>query len=109
MSDNDVEELRKAIDKSIDQYINAIRAELRAVDQEDSTKTDQGDSTNAGRGDKELLGAKDLEALTGTMAGTWRYWANIGEGPGSFKLGRRRVWKKSVIEQWLADQEKRAR
>jgi predicted DNA-binding transcriptional regulator AlpA len=105
MSDNDVEELRNAIDK----YINAIGAELRAVYQEDSTKTDRGDSTNADHGDKELLGAKDLEALTGTKAGTWRYWANIGEGPASFKLGRRRVWKKSVIEQWLAEQEEKAR
>jgi hypothetical protein len=26
-------------------------------------------------GDKELLGAKDLEAMTGTKASTWRYWA----------------------------------
>nr|WP_157681543.1 helix-turn-helix domain-containing protein [Mycobacterium sp. JS623] len=55
------------------------------------------------------MGAKDLEALTGTKASTWRYWANIGEGPASFKLGRRRVWKMSVVREWLAEQEKRAR
>jgi prophage regulatory protein len=58
--------------------------------------------------DREILGAKELEALTGTKASTWRYWANIGQGPESFKLGRRRVWKKSVVELWLAEQEKTA-
>jgi len=55
--------------------------------------------------DSEYLGSLDLEELTGTPASTWRYWAHIGSGPTSFKLGRRRVWRKSVVEQWLADQE----
>jgi predicted DNA-binding transcriptional regulator AlpA len=106
MSDNDDEELRNAIDK----YINAIRAERRAVDEGDSTKTDQGDSTNADQGDRRiLLGTRDLEELTGTKASTWRFWASIGEGPESFLLGRRRVWKKSIVLEWLAEQEKRAR
>jgi predicted DNA-binding transcriptional regulator AlpA len=98
MSDNDEEELRKALDK----YNNAIRAESRAVDQGDSTKTDQGDR-------RILLGTRDLEELTGTKASTWRYWASIGEGPESFLLGRRRVWRKSIVLEWLAEQEKRAR
>ena len=53
----------------------------------------------------EYLGSLDLEALTGTKASTWRYWANIGRGPASFKLGRRRVWKKSTVLEWLAEQE----
>jgi hypothetical protein len=87
MYDNDEEELRQAIDK----YTNAIRAERRAVDQGDSAEVDQGDSTMSDHGDRELLGARDLEALTGTKASTWRYWASIGEGPASFKLGRRRA------------------
>lgn len=52
----------------------------------------------------EYLDSKQLEHLTGTRASTWRYWASIGEGPSSFKLGRRRVWKRSVIEEWLAKQ-----
>jgi len=53
----------------------------------------------------DYLGAKQLEAMTGTRASTWRYWASVGEGPASFKLGRRRVWKRSVVEKWLAQQE----
>jgi prophage regulatory protein len=96
MSDNDEHDLQKAIDR----YLNAIRAERRAVD--------EGDSTMSDHGDRELLGARDLEALTGTKASTWRYWASIGEGPASFKLGRRRVWKKSTILEWLDEQENRA-
>jgi prophage regulatory protein len=53
----------------------------------------------------EYLTAPQLEQLTGTPASTWRYWAHIGSGPASFKLGRRRVWKKSVVLAWLESQE----
>jgi predicted DNA-binding transcriptional regulator AlpA len=52
----------------------------------------------------EYLDAKGMEALTGTKASTWRCWANIGEGPESFKLGRRRVWKRLTVQVWLAEQ-----
>ncbi|WP_280238674.1 helix-turn-helix transcriptional regulator [Nocardia abscessus] len=51
------------------------------------------------------LQAKDCEELTGIPAATWRYWAHIGSGPASFKLGRRRVWRRSVIDAWIAEQE----
>jgi predicted DNA-binding transcriptional regulator AlpA len=52
----------------------------------------------------EYLDSLDLEELTGTKASTWRYWASIGEGPVSFKLGRRRVWKRSTVLEWLESQ-----
>lgn len=55
--------------------------------------------------DSEYLTAPELEQFTGTKASTWRYWAMIGEGPASFKLGRRRVWKRSTVLEWLATQE----
>lgn len=55
--------------------------------------------------DNEYLSATQLEQLTGTKASTWRYWAAIGQGPPSFRLGRRRVWKRSVVLAWLAEQE----
>jgi prophage regulatory protein len=55
--------------------------------------------------DNEYIDAKDLENLTGTKESTWRYWASIGEGPASFKLGRRRVWKRSTVLAWIAEQE----
>jgi predicted DNA-binding transcriptional regulator AlpA len=56
-----------------------------------------------------FLQAKDCEALTGIPAATWRYWAHIGSGPESFKLGGRRVWRESVIHAWIAEQEARTR
>lgn len=55
--------------------------------------------------DSELLDSLELEELTGTKASTWRYWASIGQGPQSFKLGRRRVWKRAEVLAWIAEQE----
>lgn len=55
------------------------------------------------------LDAKQLEQLTGTQASTWRYWASVGECPPSFppsfKIGKRRVWNRSAVMKWLAEQE----
>lgn len=53
----------------------------------------------------EFLTAMDLEKWTGTKASTWRYWAHVGQGPDSFKLGRRRLWRRSVVETWIREQE----
>jgi len=64
-----------------------------------------------------LLDGGQLEGLTGTNESTWRYWAfkdrHAAPGtprlcPPSFKIGRRRVWKKEVVLQWLAEQERAA-
>jgi predicted DNA-binding transcriptional regulator AlpA len=52
-----------------------------------------------------FLTAPQLEKLTGTPASTWRYWAHIGSGPPSFKIGRRRVWRLSTVMAWLEAQE----
>ncbi len=52
----------------------------------------------------EYLSSDELEARTGIPASTWRYWATLGEGPRSFKLGRRRKWLKADVDQWLAEQ-----
>ncbi len=53
----------------------------------------------------QYFSAPDLEKLTGTKSSTWRYWAHIGFGPASMKIGRRRVWKRSDVLAWLAEQE----
>ncbi|MFG1797255.1 helix-turn-helix transcriptional regulator [Nocardia sp. NPDC049149] len=53
------------------------------------------------------LRAKGCEELTGIPEATWRWWAHVGYGPESFKLGpRRRVWKRSVVLAWIAEQER---
>jgi len=54
----------------------------------------------------EFLTADELEVWTGIPQSTWRYWAHLGSGPASFKIGRRRVWKRATVDAWLADQEK---
>ena len=64
--------------------------------------------------DSEYLNSLDLEELTGTPQSTWRYWAHVDAqrapgdeplGPPSFKLGKRRVWRKDLALKWLAEQE----
>jgi prophage regulatory protein len=57
----------------------------------------------------EYMDAAGLEDLTGTPKSTWRYWATVtGEGPPSFCIGRRRVWRRSTVLEWLAQQEQAA-
>ena len=55
--------------------------------------------------ESEFFSSTDLEKLTGTRASTWRYWASINTGPASFKLGRRRVWRKSDVLTWIGEQQ----
>lgn len=56
--------------------------------------------------EREYYSANDLEQLTGTPATTWLYYAWKGTGPASLKIGRRRVWRRDVVEEWLRAQEK---
>lgn len=53
----------------------------------------------------DYLGSVALQELTGIPASTWRYWAMNESGPRSFKLGRRRVWRRSEVLTWIAEQE----
>jgi prophage regulatory protein len=59
--------------------------------------------------DTEFVDSLDLEHLTGTKASTWRYWASIGCGPPSFKLGRRRVWRRGDVLAWIEQQDAETR
>lgn len=34
---------------------------------------------------------------------TVRYWRHIGKGPGSFKVGRKVLYKRADVEQWISD------
>lgn len=60
---------------------------------------------SSGPAGADYVGSVDLEQMTGTPASTWRYWAMNDAGPRSFKLGRRRVWRKTDVETWIAAQE----
>ncbi len=54
--------------------------------------------------DAEVLNSKQCSAITGIPPSTFRYWASIGQGPPSFKLGRRRVWRRAVVLAWIEQQ-----
>jgi prophage regulatory protein len=55
--------------------------------------------------EKEFYTASELETLTGIKANTWLYYGWAGKGPASLKVGRRRLWRRTVVETWLAKQE----
>ena len=70
-----------------------------------TTKTVNYPKTGNALPEPELLDAHYLHALYGVPVATWRYWAHVGRGPESFKIGRRRVWRRSVVEAWIAERE----
>jgi predicted DNA-binding transcriptional regulator AlpA len=46
-----------------------------------------------------------LAEKIGISAGTLRYWRAIDQGPASFSLGRRVVYRRSEVDRWIATQE----
>lgn len=62
-------------------------------------------AARAALGQADYLSSVGLEQLTSIPASTWRYWAMNDAGPRSFKIGRRRVWRRCDVLAWLASQE----
>lgn len=54
----------------------------------------------------EILGSKQVSEWTGVPVGTLRYWRHANEGPASFTLGRRVVYRRDAVEQWIDDRER---
>jgi prophage regulatory protein len=59
--------------------------------------------------EREFYTAGDLEALTGIKESTWLYYAWANKGPASLKVGRRRLWRKTTTDNWLAEREQPTR
>jgi prophage regulatory protein len=53
----------------------------------------------------EYMYADEVEREYPVAACTLRYWASIGTGPKSFKVGKRRVWRRSEVARWFAEKE----
>jgi len=54
----------------------------------------------------ELLTTKQVcEQYPVLNAGTMRFWRATDQGPASFTLGKRVVYRRSEIERWIAEQE----
>lgn len=64
--------------------------------------------TNIGRREMpagELLTIAEVADSVRVPLATLRYWRYLGTGPRSFRVGRRVVYRRAEIENWLAAQE----
>ena len=51
----------------------------------------------------EFLRTAEVSARTGLKVSTLRWWRHVGEGPPSFKLGRKNVvYPFAELERWIA-------
>jgi len=53
----------------------------------------------------ELLTTDEVAVITRAPVATVRYWRHLGTGPRSFRVGRRVVYRRSEVEQWLSERE----
>jgi predicted DNA-binding transcriptional regulator AlpA len=53
----------------------------------------------------ELLTLTEAADLIRTPPATLRYWRHLGSGPRSFRLGRRAVYRRTELLQWIKSQE----
>ncbi|BBX62798.1 hypothetical protein MSAS_19720 [Mycobacterium saskatchewanense] len=53
----------------------------------------------------EFLTAAQVSELTGLPQATLRYWRHANQGPASFRLGRRILYRREAVELWIATQE----
>lgn len=51
--------------------------------------------------DGDLLTTAEVAALTRTPISTVRYWRHLGAGPRSFRLGRRVVYLRQDVQDWI--------
>lgn len=50
----------------------------------------------------KFLTTAEVADLCRTSPETVRYWRHVGNGPASFKVGRRVLYAEADVEQWLA-------
>jgi DNA-binding transcriptional MerR regulator len=51
----------------------------------------------------DLITTAEFAEIARTSPETVRYWRHIGRGPAGFKVGRRVVYERSSVVQWLRD------
>ena len=54
----------------------------------------------------ELLTIGEAAQAVRVPIGTLRYWRHLGVGPSSFRVGRRVVYRRSDLDEWLREQER---
>jgi predicted DNA-binding transcriptional regulator AlpA len=63
-------------------------------------KADSGETAMADE-NEELLTTAEVALLARAPVSTVRYWRHLGVGPASFRLGRRVLYRRSDVRQWL--------
>ncbi|BBY33376.1 DNA-binding protein [Mycolicibacter minnesotensis] len=53
----------------------------------------------------EYMSTAAVAEATGINVNTLRYWRSTNQGPPSFSLGRKVVYRRSELENWIAEQE----
>lgn len=53
---------------------------------------------------EDMLTTQEVADLCRTSLDTVRYWAWIGKGPHSLKVGRRRLYRRDDVKAWLEEQ-----
>lgn len=56
-------------------------------------------------GEAPFITTAQLSALTGIKQATLRYWRHCDEGPPSFSLGGRVLYRRSEVMAWIEQQE----
>jgi excisionase family DNA binding protein len=51
----------------------------------------------------EYLTTQEVAERLRTSPDTVRYWRHVGKGPQSFKVGRRVLYPKSAVDEWIAE------
>ncbi len=54
--------------------------------------------------DPELLTITEAAELLRAPVATLRYWRHLGTGPRSFRLGRRVLYRRDDLHDWIAQQ-----
>lgn len=53
----------------------------------------------------DLITTAEAAAMTRLPVGTLRYFRHCDQGPKSFRLGRRIVYRRQAVIEWIAEQE----
>ena len=56
--------------------------------------------------DSELMSTEQVSQLTGIKGATLRYWRSVDQGPASFRLGGRVLYRRASVYSWIAVQER---
>lgn len=57
----------------------------------------------------EYMSTAEVAGETGISASTLRYWRSTNQGPPSFSLGKKVVYRRTELGNWIAEQEQATR